>query len=254
MWRHCRHVGRQKQCIFSPLGNKIYFHAKLFHCFSPPWKPSIHTSCVDFLYISMSTHRCWDFFPLVLRLFLPFASVLSTRWISVSLLAVRLKGGTYAWESPRTSPPPLLSAESLCSFLSSCSFNFFSLTGRLLGLPFLVSALFWVLSRERFAVVLVAFDLDRDDRPPAILDQVTGSTVERTLFSDWSMLVLARKTGRPPPRALAMFWFLSYLFVWCYIWCFLFLRTPLLNGNGVLRKIIPLSSQNSSLYHCHARF
>ena len=45
MWRHCRHVGGQKQYIFSPLGNKIYFHAKLFHCFSPPtWlplKPSI---------------------------------------------------------------------------------------------------------------------------------------------------------------------------------------------------------------------
>ena len=43
MWRHCRRVGGQKQYIFSPLGNKIYFHAKLFHCFSPwpPWKPSI---------------------------------------------------------------------------------------------------------------------------------------------------------------------------------------------------------------------
>ena len=44
MWRHCRHVGGQKQYIFSPLGNKIY-HAELFHCFSPPtwlpWKPSI---------------------------------------------------------------------------------------------------------------------------------------------------------------------------------------------------------------------
>ena len=44
MLRHCRHVGGQKQYIFS-LGNKIYFHAKLFHCFSPPtwlpWKPSI---------------------------------------------------------------------------------------------------------------------------------------------------------------------------------------------------------------------
>ena len=37
-------VGGQKQYIFSP-GNKIYFHAKPFHCFSPPtwplWKPSI---------------------------------------------------------------------------------------------------------------------------------------------------------------------------------------------------------------------
>ena len=45
MWRHCRHVGGQKQYIFSPLGNKIYFHAKLFHCFTPPtwppWKPSM---------------------------------------------------------------------------------------------------------------------------------------------------------------------------------------------------------------------
>ena len=57
MWHHCCHVGGQKQYIFSPLGNKIlirsisfflffiYFHAKLFHCFSPPtclpWKPSI---------------------------------------------------------------------------------------------------------------------------------------------------------------------------------------------------------------------
>ena len=45
MSRHCRHVGGQKQYIFSPLGNKIYFQAKLFHCFSPPtwlpWKPSI---------------------------------------------------------------------------------------------------------------------------------------------------------------------------------------------------------------------
>ena len=40
MWRHFRHVGGQKQYIFSPLGNKIYFHAKLFHCFSPPtWPP-----------------------------------------------------------------------------------------------------------------------------------------------------------------------------------------------------------------------
>ena len=39
MLRHCRHVGGQKQYIFS-LGNKIYFHAKLFHCFSPPtWLP-----------------------------------------------------------------------------------------------------------------------------------------------------------------------------------------------------------------------
>ena len=43
MRRHCCHVGGQKQYIFSPLGNKIYFHAKLFHCFSPlprwpPWK------------------------------------------------------------------------------------------------------------------------------------------------------------------------------------------------------------------------
>ena len=35
MWRQCCHVGGQKQYIFSPLGNKIYFHAKLFHCFSP---------------------------------------------------------------------------------------------------------------------------------------------------------------------------------------------------------------------------
>ena len=45
MLHHCRHVGGQKQYIFSPLGNKIYFHAKLFHCFSPPtwltWKPFI---------------------------------------------------------------------------------------------------------------------------------------------------------------------------------------------------------------------
>ena len=45
MLRHCRHVGGKKQYIFSPLGNKIYFHAKLFNCFSPPtwppWKPSI---------------------------------------------------------------------------------------------------------------------------------------------------------------------------------------------------------------------
>ena len=31
MLRHCRYVGGQKQYIFSPLGNKIYFHAKLFH-------------------------------------------------------------------------------------------------------------------------------------------------------------------------------------------------------------------------------
>ena len=40
-----RHVGGQKQYIFSCLGNKIYFYAKLFHCFGPPtwppWKPSI---------------------------------------------------------------------------------------------------------------------------------------------------------------------------------------------------------------------
>ena len=45
MWRRCRHVGGQKQYIFSPLASEIYFHAKLFHCFSPstwlPWKPSI---------------------------------------------------------------------------------------------------------------------------------------------------------------------------------------------------------------------
>ena len=45
MLRHCRHFGEQKQYIFSPLGNNIYFHAKLFHCFSAPswlpWKPSI---------------------------------------------------------------------------------------------------------------------------------------------------------------------------------------------------------------------
>ena len=45
MWCHCCHVGGQKQYIFSPLGSKIYFHAKLFHCFSHPtwlpWKPSI---------------------------------------------------------------------------------------------------------------------------------------------------------------------------------------------------------------------
>ena len=36
--------------IFSPLGNKVYFHAKLFHCFSPPtwppWKPSIGPSSI----------------------------------------------------------------------------------------------------------------------------------------------------------------------------------------------------------------
>ena len=31
---------RTKTIHFSPLGNKIYFHAKLFHCFSPPtWLP-----------------------------------------------------------------------------------------------------------------------------------------------------------------------------------------------------------------------
>ena len=50
MWRHCRHVGGQKQYIFSALGNKIYFHVKLFHWFSPstwpPWKPSIHGICL----------------------------------------------------------------------------------------------------------------------------------------------------------------------------------------------------------------
>ena len=34
MWRHCRHVGGQKQYIFSSLGNKIHFHTKLFRCFS----------------------------------------------------------------------------------------------------------------------------------------------------------------------------------------------------------------------------
>ena len=33
---HGSHVGGQKQYIFSPLGNNIYFHAKLFHCFCPP--------------------------------------------------------------------------------------------------------------------------------------------------------------------------------------------------------------------------
>ena len=36
---------RAKATHFSSLGNKIYFHAKLFHCFSPPtwppWKSSI---------------------------------------------------------------------------------------------------------------------------------------------------------------------------------------------------------------------
>ena len=52
MWRHCRHVGGQKQHIFSPLGNKICFHAKLFHCFSSPiwplWKPSISSLSVTF--------------------------------------------------------------------------------------------------------------------------------------------------------------------------------------------------------------
>ena len=40
-------IEKQRDCssIFCPLGNKIYFQAKPFHCFSPPtwlpWKPSI---------------------------------------------------------------------------------------------------------------------------------------------------------------------------------------------------------------------
>ena len=37
MWRHCRHVGGQTQYIFSPLGNKIYFHAELFQPSSMAW-------------------------------------------------------------------------------------------------------------------------------------------------------------------------------------------------------------------------
>ena len=45
MLRHIRRVGGQNQYIFSSLGNKIYYDAKLLHCFSPPtWlpcKPSI---------------------------------------------------------------------------------------------------------------------------------------------------------------------------------------------------------------------
>ena len=33
-------LNNTKQYIFSPLGNKICFHAKLFHCFNPPtWPP-----------------------------------------------------------------------------------------------------------------------------------------------------------------------------------------------------------------------
>ena len=45
MLRHIHRVGGQNQYIFSSLGNKIYYDAKLLHCFSPPtWlpcKPSI---------------------------------------------------------------------------------------------------------------------------------------------------------------------------------------------------------------------
>ena len=42
---HGDHVGWQEQYIFSPLGNKMYFHARIFHCSChptwPPCKPPI---------------------------------------------------------------------------------------------------------------------------------------------------------------------------------------------------------------------
>ena len=53
MWRHCCHVGGQKQYIFSPLGNKIYFHAKLFHCFSPPTWPPWKDSIADAFHLNL---------------------------------------------------------------------------------------------------------------------------------------------------------------------------------------------------------
>ena len=47
---------RAKTTIFAPLGNKIYFHAKLFHCFTPPtWLPSmsqrgLKQGCSNYIY------------------------------------------------------------------------------------------------------------------------------------------------------------------------------------------------------------
>ena len=43
MLRHYLYVGGQKQYIFSPLGDKIYFHAKLFHLFQPSNMAAVKT-------------------------------------------------------------------------------------------------------------------------------------------------------------------------------------------------------------------
>ena len=77
MLRHIRRVGGQNQYIFSSLGNKIYYDAKLLHCFSPPtWlpcKPSISrfkTITVSFDRLSMI-----DFMSLIFKNIWSFGSL-----------------------------------------------------------------------------------------------------------------------------------------------------------------------------------
>ena len=46
---HDGHVGGPKQYNDFPLGNKFYFYANIFYCFSPPtWPPCTHSIVLIF--------------------------------------------------------------------------------------------------------------------------------------------------------------------------------------------------------------